>query len=211
MNREDFLWSGPEREGPLLVLSHGSGAPMDSPFMNAIAEAFAQQGVRVARFEFPYMRERRERGSRRPPNRQPELLASWRAAAKALGPVERLFIGGKSLGGRMASMVADELGVAGLICMGYPFHPPGKPERTRTEHLKTLATPCLILQGSRDPFGNPEDVAGYALSSQIALHWLEDGDHGWKPRVRSGFTLEHHIQDAARRGDRFIRAVTKGL
>jgi predicted alpha/beta-hydrolase family hydrolase len=97
-------------------------------------------------------------------------------------------IGGKSLGGRIASMLADETGVAGLVCLGYPFHPPGKPDRLRTEHLRTLHTPALILQGTRDPFGSPDEVSGYALSTSIRVHWLVDGDHSFKPRKSSGRT-----------------------
>ncbi len=108
----------------------------------------------------------------------------------------RLVIGGKSLGGRIASMVADEASVSGLVCLGYPFHPPGQPEKQRTEHLSRLKTPTLILQGTRDSFGTPEDVAGYALSPAIRLHWLEDGDHSFKPRKASGRTLEQNIEEA---------------
>ena len=108
-----------------------------------------------------------------------------------------LIVGGKSMGGRIASMVADECGVAGLVCMGYPFHPPRAPEKLRVAHLQTLRTPSLILQGTRDPFGTPDEVEGYDLSDAIDVHWLEDGDHSFKPRVRSGFTLEQHMNAAA--------------
>src|SRR4029079_4451141 len=86
----------------------------------------------------------------------------------------------KSMGGRMASMVADELHVAALICLGYPFHPPGRPERLRTAHLEHLPTPTLITQGARDPFGTPDDVAGYTLSPAITLHWVQGADHDLK-------------------------------
>jgi predicted alpha/beta-hydrolase family hydrolase len=89
------------------------------------------------------------------------------------------------MGGRMASLVADEVGVRGLVCLGYPFHPPGQPEKTRTAHLADLRTPTLIVQGTRDTLGSQEDVAGYALSPQIRLVWLADGDHSFKPRKSS--------------------------
>ena len=105
-----------------------------------------------------------------------------------LGDPSRLVIGGKSMGGRIASMVADQAGVAGLVCLGYPFHPTGRPERTRTDHLAELTTPTLIVQGERDSLGNVADVAGYELSSAIRLHWCADGDHGFKPRKASGHT-----------------------
>ncbi len=173
-------------DGPAIVLAHGAGAPMDSPFMNVVAAGLAAGGLRVARFEFPYMRRRRETGERRPPDREPALRAAWLEAIAALGGGERLVIGGKSLGGRMASLVADEAGARGLVCLGYPFHPPGQPDRLRTAHLRDLRTPTLIVQGTRDPFGTREEVAGYDLSPAIRVVWLEDGDHSFKPRVSSG-------------------------
>lgn len=191
-----LLCDGPAEAPVTVVLAHGAGAPMDSPFMAAFAEGLAARGLRVARFEFPYMADRRTNGKKRPPNPAPVLLDTWRAAVAELGPAERLVIGGKSMGGRMASMVADECGVRGLVCLGYPFHPPGRPEKPRVEHLRDLRTPCLILQGERDPFGTPDVVAGYTLSPAIRLHWLADGDHGFKPRKASGRT-ESQNWDAA--------------
>jgi predicted alpha/beta-hydrolase family hydrolase len=130
----------------------------------------------VLRFEFPYMAQRRTTGKSRPPDREAVLLDTWRSAVAECGD-DRPIIGGKSMGGRMASMVADEVGVAGLVCLGYPFHPPGRPERLRTAHLETLRTRALIVQGTRDPFGTSEDVAGYQLSGAINVHWLEQGNH----------------------------------
>ena len=105
-------------------------------------------------------------------------------------------IGGKSMGGRIASMVADDAAVRGVVCLGYPFHPPGKLEKTRTNHLENLRTPTLILQGTRDSFGSPEEVRGYKLSSAIRIEWLEDGDHSFKPRARSGRTEADNVRAA---------------
>jgi len=105
-------------------------------------------------------------------------------------------IGGKSMGGRIASMIADDAGVDGLVCLGYPFHPPGKPEKLRTAHLRDLQTPTLIVQGTRDPFGKPEEVDAYDLSDGIRIVWLEDGDHSFKPRKSSGRTLEQNFGEA---------------
>src|SRR5690606_14128341 len=102
-----------------------------------------------------------------------------------LGPA-RLAIGGKSMGGRMASLIADETGVRALVCLGYPFHPPGRPEKPRTAHLSDLRTPALIVQGTRDPFGRPDEVAGYALSPAIVLQWIEGCVHGLAPLWASG-------------------------
>ena len=182
-----FLFDGPESAPLTFAFAHGAGAPMDTAFMTTFAEGLAEAGVRVARFEFDYMAGRRHGGKKRPPDRQPKLLESWRAVIAALGP-DRLVIGGKSMGGRMASLVADETAVRGLVCLGYPFHPPGKPERLRTEHLADLVTPTLILQGTRDPFGTQEEVPGYNLSANIALHWAPDGNHDLTPRKASGHT-----------------------
>jgi len=198
MGPPGFRFDGPG-DAPLTVaLAHGAGAPMDSPFMETVAEGLAARGIRVARFEFPYMAKRRADARRRPPDREPVLRQAWQTAIASLSPgaPERLVIGGKSLGGRMASLVADEAGAGGLVCLGYPFHPPGRPERTRTEHLASLRTPTLILQGSRDPFGGPDDVAGYRLSPAVRVHWLADGDHGFKPRKASGRTEADNIADA---------------
>ena len=169
---------------------------MDSPFMQTIAKGVAQAGIRVARFEFPYMRRRRETGKSGAPDPGPALMQSWRDTIEKLGGGKRLVIGGKSLGGRIASMVADETGVRGLVCLGYPFHPPGKPEQTRTRHLEQLRTPTLILQGTRDAFGKPEEIRKYNLSRVICFEWLEDGDHSFRPRSRSG-AIEARNFDAA--------------
>jgi uncharacterized protein len=192
--------------GLTFAFAHGAGAPMDTPFMAFFAAALAARGWRVARFEFPYMAARRQDGRRPPPDRQPVLLETWRAVIAHLG-AGALVIGGKSMGGRMASLIADEAGVAGLACLGYPFHPAGKPERLRTEHLATLKTPCLVCQGTRDALGNAGEVAGYALSPAIRLHWAEDGDHDLKPRKSSGRTAEQNWTEAVDALDGFFRAL----
>jgi predicted alpha/beta-hydrolase family hydrolase len=149
----------------------------------------------VARFEFPYMAHKRSTGQKRPPDREPVLRETWLQVVNRLGR-ERLVIGGKSMGGRIASLVADEAGVAGLVCLGYPFHPTGKPEQLRVAHLRELRTPTLILQGTRDPFGGREEVQAYGLSPAITVHWLEDGNHDLAPRKASGRTTEQNWQEA---------------
>ncbi len=179
-----------------LVLAHGAGAPMDHPFMNAIAEGIARKGLRVVRFEFPYMAARRISGKRSAPDREAVLMQSWRNVVAKIGKVAGLVVGGKSMGGRIASMIADEIGAAGLICLGYPFHPPGDPARARVKHLEKLRTPALILQGTRDSFGRPDEVARYSLSPKIRVFWIEDGDHSFKPRARSGRTEAQNLSVA---------------
>lgn len=205
MSSPDLLLTGPKGAPLTFAFAHGAGAPMDTPYMTFFAEALAGAGYRTARFEFPYMAERRRGGKKKPPDRQPVLEETWDAVIGKLGP-EKLVIGGKSMGGRMASLVADRAGVAGLICLGYPFHPPGKPEKLRTAHLETLKTPTLICQGTRDPFGTKDEVACYRLSEAIRLHWAEDGNHDLAPRKASGRTKEQNWAEAAAAMTAFLKA-----
>ncbi len=193
----DFLINEADRPWAHLLLTHGASEPADGVFLTVIAEGLAARGIRVARFEFDYLAQRRHGGSRRPPPKMPVLEAEFRARIEAYGSDGPLFLGGKSMGGRVSSLIADEMfaarQIAGIVCLGYPFHPQGKPENLRTAHLKDLAAPTLICQGTRDPLGTADDVAGYDLSDQIEIEWLEDGDHGFKPRKRSGYTLDDHM------------------
>ncbi|WP_027998449.1 alpha/beta hydrolase family protein [Sinorhizobium arboris] len=197
-----FLFDGPGDAPVTILLAHGAGAPMDSASMTAAAQALAGAGLRVARFEFGYMAARRTAGERKPPPRAETLNPEYRAAVAELGAKGALVIGGKSMGGRVASMIADDLHaegrIAGLLCLGYPFHPPGKPEQLRTRHLAGLKTPALICQGTRDEFGTRAEVSQYALSDRIELLWLEDGDHDLKPRKTvSGFSAADHLKTMA--------------
>lgn len=204
----DYLIDGLSDAAHTFAFAHGAGGAMDTPFMNTVARGLAARGIRVVRFEFPYMQARRTGGKRGAPDREPVLTATWRSVIADLGPPGRLFIGGKSLGGRMASLVADEAGVAGLICFGYPFHPPGNPEKLRTAHLAGLRTPALIVQGTRDPFGTREEVESYSLSSSIRIEWLPDGDHSFKPRASSGATEKGNLEQAIDRAAQFILKAT---
>src|SRR4051812_6272273 len=189
---------------PTFLMAHGAGAAMDSPGMNALVGPLVSRGIRVVRFEFGYMAARRE-GVRRAPPRADTLAPEYRdavAAVREAGPVGTLLIGGKSMGGRVASMVADELAdlgyIRGLVCLGYPFHPPEKPEQLRTAHLRELRVPTLICQGTRDPFGTRAEVPGYGLSPAIEVHWLEDGDHDLRPRKAiSGRSYAENLAEAA--------------
>ena len=201
-----------------LILAHGAGAAMDSDFMNAQTAALNDCGIDVVRFEFPYMQQRRATGKKRPPDRQPVLLAHWHSVcstvaawqtpelAQLAGPI---WIGGKSMGGRMATLAANELvekfGLAGVCCFGFPFYPPGKTGQSRIEHLLTTAVPTLIVQGTRDPFGKPQQIDPLPLSEQVSITWLEAGDHDFKPTVRSGFSQSQHIKSAADAVRQFIQ------
>lgn len=196
-----FLVDGEQQAQATVLLAHGAGAPMDSPWMNSVAKALAAAGLRVIRFEFAYMAARRA-GTRKPPPRADRLVPEYREAVERLGAEAPLIIGGKSMGGRVASMVADEMYAAGttvgLLCLSYPFHPLGKPAQPRTGHLLDLKAPTLICQGTRDPFGTREEVSSYELSNRIQILWLEDGDHDLKPRKTvSGITAAEHLQTLA--------------
>lgn len=198
-----------------ILLAHGAGAPMDSPSMNAASKALTAEGFRVTRFEFGYMAARRS-GLRKPPPKAETLEGEYLAAVAAVGAAGRpLFIGGKSMGGRVATLVADRVfaegGIAGVLCLGYPFHPPAKPAQLRTAHLVNLATPALICQGTRDEFGTREEVAGYGLPATVEILWLEDGDHDLKPRKSiSGFTAADHLATMARTARAWAERIAGG-
>jgi predicted alpha/beta-hydrolase family hydrolase len=207
----DLLVDGPDG-APTLVLAHGAGAAMDSRGMTDIASRLASRGVRVVRFEFAYMASRRV-GVRKPPPRADTLLDEYRAVLAEVGgtPV----IGGRSMGGRVASMIADAAfaagSVAGLVCLSYPWHPPASPDRPRIEHLAELRVPTLIVHGTRDPFGSPDEVAGYPLAPIVELLWLDDGDHDLRPRKAvSGYTHAQHLDTAADAVAAFVTRVTAG-
>ncbi|MBY2949877.1 alpha/beta family hydrolase [Rhizobium leguminosarum] len=198
-----FLLQGPQDARFTILLAHGAGAPMDSASMTAAANALAGVGFRVARFEFAYMAARRTSEGRKPPPRAETLNPEYEAVIEDLGASGPLIIGGKSMGGRVASMVADDLHrrgkIVGLLCLGYPFHPPGQPQKLRTGHLTGLTTPALICQGTRDEFGTRNEVPGYDLSDRIEILWLEDGDHDLKPRKTiSGFSSADHLSTMAK-------------
>lgn len=180
-----------------LVLAHGAGAPMDSEFMAAIAQLISAQGIRVLRFEFPYMEQRRDSGKKRPPDRMPVLLQRFSDVVEACGGANKCVVGGKSMGGRVASMMLANAEARAAVSLGYPFHPPGKPDKVRSDHWNDINRPWLIVQGTRDPFGKPTEVAGYGLPTFASLRWLEDGDHDFKPRKVSGLTQMGHWQQAA--------------
>lgn len=195
------------------LFAHGAGAPKDSDFMSDMAAALAERGVEVVRFEFPYMAKRRSDGKRRPPDRSDVLLHCWAAIIESYrGESLPLFIGGKSMGGRMASVWAAENveeNCCGLVCFGYPFHPAGKPDKLRTAHLSACRVPLLIVQGERDPLGSREEVASYGLTGPITFCWLPSADHDLKPLRRSGYTHQQHMHTAADAAVSFMRSALK--
>ncbi|MBU2580420.1 MAG: dienelactone hydrolase family protein [Alphaproteobacteria bacterium] len=198
-----------------LILTHGASQPMTSRFFETLVPMLLSRGISVSRFEFAYMRQIRETGKRRPPPKIetmfPELVEAVDEIRARIGTNAKLLIGGKSMGGRIASMLADELlekgQISGLVCLGYPFHPPKKPDSLRTAHLADLKCPALIVQGERDPFGTQDEVADYALSPAIELCWAGDGDHDFGPRGGRGFTRKGNIEGAANAIARFAARI----
>ena len=189
-------FDGPTDADVLLVLAHGAGAAMDSEFMRVIAEAISEHDVRVCRFNFPYM----ERG-RKVPDRQPVLEDTYRAVLGQIAPgFSSVVLGGKSLGGRIAShIVATGTTVDGLVFLGYPLHPPGRPDRIRKEHLADIEVPMLFVEGTRDsfcPLDTLEQVrAELQADTEVAV--IDDGDHSLKVRKSSGRTTQDAWREAA--------------
>jgi len=209
----ELIHDGPADAPAHLILAHSAGAGADSAFLQTFAEGFASRGVHVVRFEFPYMAHMRAHGGRRPPDRQPVLSGTLRAVVDAVGAPARTIVGGKSMGGRMATMAAAELEhegkpVAGAAVLGYPFHPPGKPSVVRTGHLQDIATPMLLLQGETDPFGTPPEVETYTLADSVEVSWFPHADHHLTPRSGSGESKDAYWARAMDEVDAFARRVT---
>lgn len=199
---------GQARVGRLLI-THGAGAGLDSAVLIAFRQALAEQGVQTLGVEFAYLRQMRKEGRRRPPPRVAHLVNELALGCDILSQVSQmtqvpLWLGGKSMGGRVASMVAARDGAAGLVLCGYPFHPPKHPDRLRLDHWPSLRCPVLVLQGTRDSFGSRDEVNGYELPAAAEVRWLEDGDHDWKPRRASGRSQAGLIREAARHAAAFM-------
>jgi len=206
-----LMIDGPEDAALTLVFGHGAGLPMDAPFMTTFAQGLAAKGYRVVRFEFPYMAERRETGTKRPPDRLPALAQAFGVAVNAAQiPADRLVLAGKSMGGRLATILVDEAGARAAVVFGYPFHPPQKPENLRTKHLEKVQAPVLICQGTRDNFGTKKEVEGYSLSPAVEIAWIEDGDHHFVPRQASGRTEEQNCAAAIDAATAFLDRIAIG-
>jgi predicted alpha/beta-hydrolase family hydrolase len=180
---------GPLDGRPLVLLSHGAGASMTSPFMLATRDGLVARGCTVVSLNFAYMQRAQDEQRRRPPDPMPVLIATLSAAlsrldawCRPLHPRPGIVLVGKSMGGRVGSMLlaaGDAPGVRGAVYLGYPLHPAGKPERLRRDHLSDVAVPQLFLSGSKDALATrallQETVAG--LGPDATLHWIEGGDH----------------------------------
>jgi predicted alpha/beta-hydrolase family hydrolase len=188
----------PTRRPSTLMLAHGAGAPQQHPFMIGFARALSERGLDVMTFNFLYTEQRRK-----VPDRMPQLVACYRAAIDAAREAipsarERLFIGGKSMGGRAATHVAADdraLTLAGIVLLGYPLHPPGRPNQLRDAHLPNVGRPMLFVQGTRDTFGTPSELKPIlaSLMPLPTLHHVEDGDHSFKIAGRDAKTRQSAV------------------
>lgn len=207
---KEFLVNSPEKSPKgIFLLAHGAGKGAASPFLETVAQGAVNSGVRVVRFNFPYMEGMLQIGKRKSPNSGKVLRKCFsdvvlHCIESEKVPSKCIIVGGKSMGARAASMIADKHQVGGVVCLSYPFHPPRKPEPLRITHLQTIQTPTLICQGERDPNGRREEVQQFSLSKSIQFHWLADGDSNFKPRKSSGRSLQENMADAMEAINRFI-------
>lgn len=201
----DLLWDG-KRQDTVVIFAHGAGANMQSAFMQTLAQGLAKTGLCVVRFNFLYMQANAKDGKRRPPDRSPKLLAHFEAViahVRQLTHAKKIVLMGKSMGGRMAAIVAENMPVSGVICLGYPFIPlkGGEP---RLAPIIGCQAPLLIVQGERDKFGGVAQVPHWPLPKTTLIHWLADGDHSFVPRKSSGTTEVANLEVAVNLCAKFI-------
>lgn len=196
----DLEYQGPKRGADRAVLlAHGAGADMHASTLTTVADALAAAKIPSLRFNFPY-----KAAGRRAPDRAPVLEAALRTAVAELArraklPPERLVLGGRSMGGRIGSMVAADDGALGLVLLGYPLHPPGRAAQLRVDHFSRLRMPALFVSGTRDAFGTPDELTRETkkLPGAVEFHWVPTGDHGFKPLKSSGLTVDSVLVDVA--------------
>jgi predicted alpha/beta-hydrolase family hydrolase len=210
----DAGYQGPKRGADRAVLlAHGAGADMHAAALTVTADALADAKIPSLRFDFPY-----RRAGRRAPDRPPVLLAAAREAAADLArrarvPLGRLVLGGRSMGGRICSMLAadaaDPVPALGLALLGYPLHPPGKPDQLRVEHFPRLTMPVLFVSGTRDAFATPDELKRHAkqVKGAVSFSWIETGDHVFKPLKASGLTPAGALTGAAEAVVRFVQSL----
>jgi uncharacterized protein len=206
-------YQGPKRGADRAVLlAHGAGADMRAAALTSVADALADAKIPSLRFNFAY-----KTAGRRAPDRAPVLEAAVREAAAELAvraklPPERIVLGGRSMGGRIGSMVvadtSDPLPALGLVLLGYPLHPPGRPAQLRVEHFPRIRVPCLFVSGTRDAFGSPEELRKHVrkIKGKVAWHWIETAGHDFKPLKASGVSPAAALEAAAAAVVAFVTA-----
>ncbi len=201
-----ITWYKAKNPKAQFIFAHGAGAGMESDFMQQLTSYMQELGVSVGLFDFEYMQQAKLLGKKRPPQRANKLIPYYSEVVSNALPNLPLFVGGKSMGGRMATLLACDEKFKGCIAFGYPFHPVGKPDKLRTEHLSDLTCPLFIIQGERDTFGNKTEVLSYNLCDNTQLCWIEDGDHSLVPRKSANVDKQTNWQTAAQRAVQFIES-----
>ncbi len=201
----ELAFCGPERGADRAVLlAHGAGSDLHASALVVAADALAAAGVPSLRFNFPY-----RSAGRRAPDRAAVLLGATRQAARSLAdrtmlPADRVVLGGRSMGGRYGSLLAgdaeDPRPALALLLLGYPLHPPGKPEQPRVEHFPRLTMPVLFVAGTNDAFGTPDELRSAArrIPGPVRWSWVPTADHSFKPKRReSGLSIDEALETVA--------------
>jgi len=196
----------------LLILAHGAGAGMRHEFMQMLAQNLAAKDLCVLRFNFSYMQAIEQTGKRRPPEPVSQLIMQYAAVLdKFSNDYSQIFLAGKSMGGRVATLLAQQAlpgKVKGILVYGFPFHPPKKQQPFKGAHLSIVKLPHLILQGERDPMGNRESLKAVSLDDKVQLSWLPDGDHSFVPRKRSGVSFAQNMSTTTQASMDFIHQIS---
>ena len=205
---DNILLKGPKEGKNILLLAHGAGAPMDSIFMRTISKGLNENGIITIRFEFPYMAKRRL-GKKSFPDKIPvlcEFYTSLYYQIKKLYPNKKIWLSGKSMGGRVSTIVSKSIDVEGVVVFGYPFHPINNIDNIRLDNLQLDGPPILIIQGTRDKFGNIEEVKKYNINKKNFIYWLNEGDHSFNTLKKSSISTQKSIQKACDIASLFIKS-----
>ena len=203
----NILINGPKKAKNILLLAHGAGAPMDSMFMNTISDGLNKNGIITIRFEFPYMSKKRS-GKNTFPDKFDMLCEFYNKIyfkIKKTNPDKNIWLGGKSMGGRVSSEISRSLDIKGVIVFGYPFHPINKLDKIRLESLQLSGPPILIIQGTRDKFGTIAEVKKYKIHKNNTICWIKDGDHSYNTLKKSILSSEEAIIQAYNEASLFIK------
>lgn len=207
MKFDNILINGPKEAKNILLLAHGAGAPMDSIFMNTISDGLNNNGIITFRFEFPYMEKRRS-GKNTFPDKLDVLCDFYKKIyfnIKKANPDKNIWLGGKSMGGRVSTLISRSLDIKGVIVFGYPFHPINKLDKLRLESLQLSGPPILIIQGTRDKFGTITEVKKYKIHKNNTIFWIKDGDHSYNTLKKSGLSSKDAIVQAYNEASIFIK------
>ena len=207
MKFDNILINGPKEAKNILLLAHGAGAPMDSLFMNTISDGLNKNGIITIRFEFPYMAKKRL-GKNTFPDKFDELCTFYNKIylnIKKTNPNKNIWLGGKSMGGRVSAVISRSLDIKGVIVFGYPFHPINKFDKVRLESLQLSGPPILIIQGTRDKFGTIDEVKKYKIHKNNTIYWIKDGDHSYNTLKKSILSSEEAIIQTYNQASLFIK------